>query len=43
MKSFIAVRLTKYYGDKIKVEEIGGACSTHGRDEKCVKNFGRKI
>jgi len=21
-------------------DEVGGACSMHGRDEKCVQNFG---
>jgi hypothetical protein len=31
------LRFTKcYYGDQIKEDEMGGACSTHGRDEKCV-------
>jgi hypothetical protein len=25
-----------------KVGEIGGACSIHGGDEKCVQNFGQK-
>jgi hypothetical protein len=24
------------------VDEIGGACSTHGRDEKCIQNISRK-
>jgi hypothetical protein len=24
---------------KIKDVEIGGACSIHGRDEKCIQNF----
>jgi hypothetical protein len=23
-------------------DELGRACSTHGRDEKCVQNIGRK-
>jgi hypothetical protein len=23
-------------------DEMGGACSTHGRDEICIQNFGRK-
>jgi hypothetical protein len=33
----------KYYkGDKIKEDEMGGAGSTHGIDEKCVENFYRK-
>jgi hypothetical protein len=28
---------------EIKEDEIDGACSTYGRGEKCVENFGRKI
>jgi hypothetical protein len=26
----------------IKEDELYGTCSTHGRDDKCVQNFGRK-
>jgi len=29
--------------DQIKDNDIGGACSTHGRDEKYIQDFGRKI
>jgi len=29
-------------GGQIKEIEMGGACSTHGRDEKLIQNFGRK-
>jgi len=37
------VHFTKYYeGDGIQEDEIGRACSTHGRDEKCVQSFGWK-
>jgi hypothetical protein len=37
----IVVFFTKYYyGNQIKKTEIGGLCSTHGGDEKCLKNFG---
>jgi hypothetical protein len=25
-----------------RVGEIGGICSTHGRDEKCIQSFGRE-
>jgi hypothetical protein len=33
--------LTKYYlGDQIKKKEIGGACSTYGREERCIQGFG---
>jgi hypothetical protein len=28
-----------YYDDKIKESAMGGACSAHGRDEKCVQKF----
>jgi hypothetical protein len=31
-------RCTKYYGDQMK-DEMGGACSTHGRDY--IQNFDR--
>jgi len=31
-----------YYGDQTKEEEMGEACNTHGRVEKCIHNFGRK-
>jgi hypothetical protein len=29
--------------DKIKENVMEGACSTDGRNEKCMKNFWRKI
>jgi len=29
------------HGDQIK-DYIDGTCSTHGRDEKCIENFGQK-
>jgi hypothetical protein len=29
-------------GDSIKENEIGGACRTDGRDEKCLQYFGWK-
>jgi hypothetical protein len=31
-----------YYNDQVKKDEMGGACSTYGRDEKRIQNFGRK-
>jgi hypothetical protein len=31
-----------YKGDQIKEDEMGGACGTHGRDEKFIQNFGWK-
>jgi hypothetical protein len=30
-------------GDQMKEDEVFEACSTHGRNEKCVQNFRRKI
>jgi hypothetical protein len=31
---------TKYYsGEQIKEDEIGGVCSTHGRDKKRIHYF----
>jgi len=29
-----------YSSDRIKYDEMGGTCSTHGTDEKFVKYFG---
>jgi cobalamin biosynthesis Mg chelatase CobN len=29
--------------DQVKEDEMGGACSMHGRDEKFIRNFNRKI
>ena len=35
-----AVPLTKYYSDdKIKGNEMGEACSTYGRQERCIQGF----
>jgi hypothetical protein len=31
---------TQYYGDKIKEEDMGVVYSTHGKDQKCISNFG---
>ena len=34
------VRLTRqYFGDQIE-DEMGGACGTHGRQERCIQGFG---
>jgi hypothetical protein len=27
---------------QVKANEVGGACGTHGRGEKCVQGFGGK-
>jgi hypothetical protein len=29
--------------DQIKENEVGEACGTHGRGEKCVQGFGGKV
>jgi hypothetical protein len=43
MRSFIISTHPKYnYEDKIKENEVGGACGTHGRGNKIVQGFGRK-
>jgi len=28
-----------YYSDQIKEDEMGEACNTDGRDEKCIRSF----
>jgi hypothetical protein len=39
-----SVLLTQYFsGDKIEKNEMGGACSAYGRDEKRVQDFGGEI
>jgi hypothetical protein len=43
MRSFINFKLQQILlGDQIKEDEMGGACSTYGRDEKCLQCFGFK-
>jgi len=27
-------------GDKIEKNEMGGACSAHGEEERCIQGFG---
>jgi hypothetical protein len=34
---------SSYYDYQIREDEMGWTCSTHGRDEKCVLSFYRKI
>jgi hypothetical protein len=41
--SFLSVLLTKYSRDQIKKNEMGGACGTYGRQERCVQAFGGDI
>jgi hypothetical protein len=33
----VVSRINRKHDDKIKEEEMDGACSMHGRGEKCVK------
>jgi hypothetical protein len=31
---------TKYYGNKIKVDEMDRSCDMYQGEEKCIKDFG---
>jgi hypothetical protein len=42
MKSIITCTLHRILLGDLMKEEVGGACSKHSRDEKCVQSFGRK-
>ena len=40
-KTFGSVLLTQYCsGDKIEENEMGGACSANGGEERCTQSFG---
>jgi hypothetical protein len=44
MRSLGSVLLTKYcLGDKIKKNEMGGACSVYGGEERHIQGFGGEI
>ena len=37
------VFLTKYNsGDQVEKNEMSGACSMYGEEERCIQGFGRK-
>jgi len=41
--SSITCTLQEYYwGVQVNENEMGGACSSHGKAKKCVHNFGPK-
>jgi hypothetical protein len=43
MRSYWSVLHTKFYlVDQIKKNEIGGACSIYGAEERCIQGFGGK-
>jgi hypothetical protein len=43
VKNVIIRTLRQYYeDDKMKEDEMGGTCSTHGRSEKCLQSFCQK-
>jgi hypothetical protein len=42
MRSVLIVCVNKYYyGDQTKEDGMGGACSMHDSDEKCIQKFDR--
>ena len=44
MRSLMTSTSTKYYsGDQIKKNEIGGAYSTYGGEERRIQGFGGEI
>jgi hypothetical protein len=42
MKNFMTYTPRYYYGDSIEEDEMDGACSVHGKDEKCLQYFSSK-
>ena len=44
LRSLMICTLHKYYlGVQIEKNEIGGACSTYGGEERCIQSVGGKI
>ena len=43
MMSFMVPILTKYYwGDQVKKSNIGRACGTYGKQERCIQGSDEK-
>jgi hypothetical protein len=43
MRNFRICKLHKIFLElEVKEDEMGGECSTHGRDEEFMQNLGRK-
>jgi hypothetical protein len=40
---YFETEIVLIYSLRIKEDEMGGACSMHGRDENSIQNFGREI
>ena len=38
----ICTSLQILFGDQIETNEMGGACSTYGGEERCIEGFGRE-
>jgi hypothetical protein len=39
----ICTLITYYSGDQIEKNEMSGACSTYGGEERCLPGFGREL
>lgn len=43
MERFVLRTYARHYEDgQMKLDQIAGTCSMHGREETCIYNFGRK-
>ena len=41
MRSLLNYILTQFFsGDQIEKNELGGACSAYGGEERCIQGFG---
>ena len=41
-ETFYSVFVTKYSGDKVKRNKMGGVCSRYWGEKRCIKGFGGK-